>query len=813
MIGADNSWNMRQGGGSMEKQVTVVLVGAGDRGRTYTDIMREMPERYKVVAVAEPLESRRNYIRDRHKIPQERCFSDWREMFALGKIADLAVIATLDAYHFEPAMAAVALQYDILLEKPVAPDPVSCETVALAAEKAGVKVIVCHVLRYTPLFTAIKRLIGEGRLGEIISVNHEENVGNRHQSHSFVRGNWGNTGRSSNMLLQKSCHDLDILQWLIGKPCRKIQSFGSLRYFTRANAPADAPERCLDGCPHAETCPYNAVKLYLDDKNNAWFREACTRIPSPSDSDVEHALRTTQYGKCVFKCDNDAVDHQTVNMLFDDSVTVTFTMCAFNRGGRRIHIMGTKGELFASLTADEEPIRLYDFETKTTSEIPVTGKDGLPSGHGGGDRGIIETLYDYLTGRAVSPSVSGIRVSVDSHLLAFAAEESRRTGAVIDVDAYRAGLTDPEDSSRTAYRTAAVRRFCPDSTLLSLHRYGSGHIHDTYRAVVLTPDHTEEELILQRINRAVFRDPEKLMENLAAVTAHLRQRVREDGEGPGQEVLTFLTGPDGAPFFRDPIGEIWRCSRFIRDSRSYDTVPDAAVFSRCGAAFGRFLRLMADYPAASLTPSIPGFHDTPARLRAFRKAAAEDPLGRAASVWKEINFFLSRDALAYLYEEPAEKGLIRLRVTHNDTKLNNVLFDGSGRALSVIDLDTVMPGYVMNDFGDAVRSGCNPAGEAADPAAVRFDLPLFEAFARGFLEECGSSLSETETALLPAGALVMTYECGLRFLTDYLLGDIYFRISRPDHNLARARAQMALLRDMENKRGETERIIRELTER
>ena len=425
----------------MEKQITVVLVGAGDRGQTYTDIMYELPDQYKVVAVAEPLKRRRDYVRNRHQIPEERCFADWKELFSLGRIADLALICTLDRDHFQPAMAAIGLHYDVLLEKPVAPDPESCEAVAQAAGKAGVKVVVCHVLRYTPLFTAIKRLIEEDRLGEIISVNHEENVGNRHQSHSFVRGNWGNTGRSSNMLLQKSCHDLDILQWLIGKKCRKIQSFGSLRYFTKENAPEGAPERCIDGCPYGESCPYNAVKLYLDDKKNAWFREACTRIPSPSDREVEQSLRTTQYGKCVFRCDNDAVDHQTVNMLFDDGVTATFTMCAFNRGGRFIHIMGTRGELRACLTADEEPIRLYDFESRSLSEIPVSGKEGIVSGHGGGDRGIILSLYEYLTGRYTGSSISDIRISVDNHLLAFAAEESRRNGTVVDVDNYRVSLT------------------------------------------------------------------------------------------------------------------------------------------------------------------------------------------------------------------------------------------------------------------------------------------------------------------------------------------------------------------------------------
>ena len=412
----------------MNQQISVVLIGAGDRGSTYTDIMADLPEQYKVVAVAEPIESRRAYIRDRHHLPPEYCFDDWQALFRLGRIADLAIIATLDRDHFLPARAAIALGYHLLLEKPVAPDRESCEILAREAAAAGVKVVVCHVLRYTPLFMTLKDLIEKGRLGEIISINHEENVGNVHQSHSFVRGNWGNTGRSSMMLLQKSCHDLDILQWLLDKPCRKIQSFGSLSYFTEKNAPAGAPERCIDGCPQGAECPYNAVKLYLDDKKNAWFREACTRKPAPSDGEVEAALRSTRYGRCVYRCDNDVVDHQTVNMLFEGGATVTFTMCAFNRGGRFIHIMGTAGELRASLTAEEEPIRLYDFKTRSHTEIPVKGKEGLASGHGGGDRGIILSLYDYLQGQYTGSSISDIRISVDNHLLAFAAEESRLQG-------------------------------------------------------------------------------------------------------------------------------------------------------------------------------------------------------------------------------------------------------------------------------------------------------------------------------------------------------------------------------------------------
>ena len=322
------------------------------------------------------------------------------------------------------------------MEKPVSPDPNECQKIALYAEEKGVKIVVCHVLRYTPIFITIKNLIDEGRLGQIISINHEECVGNVHQSHSFVRGNWGNSERSSCMLLQKSCHDMDILQWLVGKKCRKVQSFGSLTYFKRANAPEGSPEYCIEGCPKADTCPYNAVKLYLDDKKNTWFRTTSTREADPTDEMVEKALRTTQYGKCVYKCDNDVVDHQTVNMLFEDDVTVTFTMNAFNKGGRFIHIMGTKGELRASMASGETPITLYDFETKKTEEIPISAKDGLTNGHGGGDDGIVHSLYEYLNGEYNGCSISDIRTSVNNHLIVFAAEESRANGTVVDFEEF-----------------------------------------------------------------------------------------------------------------------------------------------------------------------------------------------------------------------------------------------------------------------------------------------------------------------------------------------------------------------------------------
>ncbi len=420
----------------MDKKLKVILIGAGNRGEAYTNIMVKQPDKYEIIAVAEPIDSRRDAIKEKCKLSDEVCFTDWKDLLELGKIADVAIIATMDKQHYDPVMKAIELGYDILLEKPVSPSPNECKKIAEFAEEKGVKIIVCHVLRYTPIFNKLKDIIDSGEIGKVMSINHEECVGNVHQSHSFVRGNWGNSDRSSCMLLQKSCHDMDILQWLIGKKCKKVQSFGTLSYFTKENMPEGAPEYCIEGCPIGETCPYNAVKVYFDDKENDWFRTTCTRQANPTDEMVKEAISTTQYGKCVFQCDNNVVDHQTVNLLFEDDITVTFTMNAFNKGdGRHIHIMGTKGEVKASIDG-KAPIEIYDFETKGTKEISIEGKDGIADGHGGGDNGIVTTLYEYLTGTYTGKSVSSITDSCNNHIIVFAAEESRKTNTVIDMDEF-----------------------------------------------------------------------------------------------------------------------------------------------------------------------------------------------------------------------------------------------------------------------------------------------------------------------------------------------------------------------------------------
>lgn len=417
------------------KKLKVIIIGAGSRGQTYSDNMKNSPEKFEVVAVAEPIDNRRNKIKEVWGLPDDRCFTDYTPLLRLGKIADIAVIATMDRIHFEPAIKAIELGYDLLLEKPIAPTPEECTAITKAANEKGVKVLICTVLRYTNVFNSVKSVIDSGKLGNIMSVNHEECVGNLHQTHSFVRGNWGNEEKSSNMLLQKSCHDLDILQWLLGKKCKQIQSFGCRSFFVNENAPEGAPDYCIEGCPIGDTCPYNAVKVYFENKNNYWFRSTATREVAPTDADVMRAITETQYGKCVYKCDNNVVDHQTVNMLFEGDITVTFSMNAFNKGGRFLHIMGTKGELHASLD-NNAPITVFDFATKQVEQISATGKDGITGGHGGGDSGIIYALYDYILDQYVGNSVPTITESLYNHMLVFAAEESRKHSRVVDVDEY-----------------------------------------------------------------------------------------------------------------------------------------------------------------------------------------------------------------------------------------------------------------------------------------------------------------------------------------------------------------------------------------
>ena len=422
------------------KKLSVIVLGAGSRGYMYSVCFSLLPEQYEIVGVADADPARVEKMRTAFNIPAENCFRSWEEILAQPKMADVCLIATVDNMHYYPALKAIELGYDLLLEKPVAQTAQECADIALAAQKKGVSVLVCHVLRYTDFFNAVKKEIMDGAIGDVMSVIHVEAVGNVHQSHSYVRGNWHSEAESTPMLLAKSCHDIDILQWLLDKPCKSVQSFGSLRHFTKENAPEGAPVRCANGgCPVADTCPYNCMKLYYEDKGNDWFRGACTRNIAkgeiPTDEEVLEALQTTDYGLCVYQANNDVVDHQVVNMEFEGGVTVSFSMNCFNEGGRFIRLFGTKGELIADMT--NSTIRVYTFKDKKSYDVPVTQADeSILGGHGGGDMGIVKELYEYLSGNYTGYRAADIETSVKNHLICFAAEKARHNGTVESVDAF-----------------------------------------------------------------------------------------------------------------------------------------------------------------------------------------------------------------------------------------------------------------------------------------------------------------------------------------------------------------------------------------
>lgn len=340
--------------------------------------------------------------------------------------------------------------------------------------------------------------------------------------------------------------------------------------------------------------------------------------------------------------------------------------------------------------------------------------------------------------------------------------------------------------------------------------YGSGHINDTYLLMMQQKDGSVIKYILQRMNHHIFKNPEQLMANIMGVTAHLRKKIIENGGDPERETLNVVMTTDGKSFYKDEEGLYWRVYNFIEGATSYDKVEKPEDFYETALTFGTFQRLLADYPAHTLYETIKGFHDTAARYQVFLKAVEDDVCHRAAAVQNEINFVLEHEATAHVLGDMLKEGRLPLRVTHNDTKLNNIMIDNkTGKGICVIDLDTVMPGLSINDYGDSIRFGASTGDEdEVDLSKVECSMELFEYYTRGFIEGCHGSLTETELDMLPMGAKVMTFECGMRFLTDYLQGDTYFKIHRENHNLDRCRTQFKLVADMEKKWDEMHEIVR-----
>ena len=338
-----------------------------------------------------------------------------------------------------------------------------------------------------------------------------------------------------------------------------------------------------------------------------------------------------------------------------------------------------------------------------------------------------------------------------------------------------------------------------DGEPYSCESYGNGHINSTYKVECKNGDKTAR-YILQRINNNIFSDTNALMDNIENVTAFLKNKITERAGDVLRETLNIVPTVDGKNYYTDKNGANWRSYIFIEDTVCYEKIEKPQDFYNCGYAFGNFQNLLSDFPAEKLYEVIPNFHNTPSRYETFKKAVSADICGRAKYVRAEIGFINAHASDMSLLTDMLKKGDIPLRVTHNDTKLNNCMFDkATGETICVIDLDTVMPGLRAYDYGDSIRFGATTGAEdEPDLSKVNFSLPLFESYTKGFIKACGESMDEKEALSLPIGAKIMTLECGMRFLTDYLEGDTYFKTSRENHNLDRCRTQFKLVSDMEN---------------
>ena len=408
----------------LNKPVTVLVIGSGGRGRTYARYAERFPGSMKVIGVADPNKYRRQLLIKGHNIPKENVFGDFREALARPKFADAVVIATPDNLHYEPCMKALELGYDVLLEKPVAPTEKECIDIMNQAHKYNRIVAVCHVLRYAPYYVALKQVVDSGALGEVVNIQLMEPIEHTHMAHSYVRGNWPLSTTSTPIILAKSCHDLDILRWMIGKPCQTIAAEGSLHLFRADKAPAGAPERCTDGCPHEAECPYSAIEIYER------RRRHLTALDLPNRNDVNlirERLRTTNYGRCVYRCNNDQCDHYVTIMRFQDDVTASFSMDAFTPwGGRRIRIMGTKG----FIEGDSKKFTFYDFRSGHTSvwdKKVVEIEEYKNAGHGGGDHALVRDFLRAVSAQDEKLLSSSIDVSIESHVMGFRAEKSRKS--------------------------------------------------------------------------------------------------------------------------------------------------------------------------------------------------------------------------------------------------------------------------------------------------------------------------------------------------------------------------------------------------
>jgi predicted dehydrogenase len=406
--------------------VTFAILGCGARGQSFSKWIESHPKEAKVLAVAEPLEDRRNLVGDLHGVPESMRFAAWEDLLAQPKLADAVILTLMDAQHVGAAVPALNVGYQMMLEKPMAISLDDCIAINDAAERNRSVVSVCHSLRYQITYRRVKEMIDSGTIGKVISIDQLEGVEPVHQAHSFVRGNWGNESRSTFMLLAKSCHDIDILMYLVGKECSRVSSFGRLSHFTRSQRPEGATARCSDGCPHEENCPYSALKVYGQGKSWGGYI-GLNRLTQLQRDDF---VKTSPYGRCVYDTDNDAVDHQVVSFEFDDGATGTFTMTAFAPAGRRLRVHGTHGYIEADV--DNRKIELHRFwgPNSGCESIELAAQEG---GHGGGDSNVMSSLVQAIRDHDPSAVLTGTKESLKTHAVAFAAELSRRERRTVEL--------------------------------------------------------------------------------------------------------------------------------------------------------------------------------------------------------------------------------------------------------------------------------------------------------------------------------------------------------------------------------------------
>lgn len=416
----------------MENKIfTVAIIGVGARGaNAYGWQINDASDKFNIVALCDLRQERLDIFGKKFNVPEENRFLDEKEFFK-EKRADVLLIATPDCDHVRHCLKAFELGYDIMMEKPITDKREECEAVLAAQKKYGGKALICHVLRYAPAFVKVAEMIDEGKIGKLVAINALERVQYAHQSHSYVRGNWRNTNDSAPMILAKCCHDLDLLQYYAKSKCKSISSVGDLCFFVPENAPEGATDWCVD-CPHADSCPYSAKAHYITrwknvgSPENLWPYNVVVTEPV-TENKLLDAISTGPYGRCVFRCDNNVVDHQLTDMTFENGVKASLTMTAFTRNsGRRIHFFGTMGELVLDEESDSISYLPFGKEMETTP-INVLSEQGY--GHGGGDVFIIHNLYDILCGKGTQ--TTSLEASIESHLMGICAEESRKMGGAL----------------------------------------------------------------------------------------------------------------------------------------------------------------------------------------------------------------------------------------------------------------------------------------------------------------------------------------------------------------------------------------------